>query len=284
MPCSSIIRKGGWKLRLNHAPQVNRLAKVMLYQLYHDDGSPADIGEAQNLADRNPMKRDQLLEELMAWMNELDAPMPYQNAQIKTLPGADQVPAVLKRQAKEDRIELHVETGKGKSRVVEAKLIYTTNGDDALRDSPHVEEWFEAPAEMQAGVASATAPPGMTHGVFYLRDQNGFLITSEPLPPLAGAGANPDAGSSMLKDGYAYEPGLWALVKLAAEAEKSAGHAGLDASALNRANQKARVLLESAPQPKGISNAIRALRKEIRALDIPEARLPVLNQFQSSKW
>ena len=32
MPSSSIIRKGGWKLRLNHAPEVNRLPRVMLYQ------------------------------------------------------------------------------------------------------------------------------------------------------------------------------------------------------------------------------------------------------------
>ncbi len=140
-----------------------------------------------------------LLAELKEWLAQYDAPLPYKNAQPvggARLPGADRVPDVLKRQSAGRRIEVLVETGEDKSKVIVAKLIYTTNGSELFWYKKVREEWFEAPAEISGGTVSAIAPPGMTHGVFYLR----------------------------------------------------------------------------------------ALRNAIKSLDVPEAKLPVMNQFVTKKW
>jgi arylsulfatase A-like enzyme len=96
MPSSSIIRRGGWKLRLNHTPELNRLPEIMLYKLYNEDGTFADVGEANNLADAEPELRETLLADLRVWLAKYHAPLPYKNAQQvggKRLAGAEQVPA-----------------------------------------------------------------------------------------------------------------------------------------------------------------------------------------------
>jgi arylsulfatase A-like enzyme len=282
MPSSSIIRKGGWKLRLNHAPELNRLPPIMLYKLYNDDGSPCDLGEADNLADAEPQRRDALLAELNAWLAKYDAPLPYRNSK-SSLPGADKVPAVIRRQTVKERVELHVETGAGKAKVVEARLVYTTNGSPLLQHKRQ-EEWFEVPAEINAGVASAAAPPGMTHGIFYLRDENGFLILSEPLAPYTGTGASSGIGVDLIQDGYAYRPGLLSLINLAVSAGKSAKATGQDVAALNGAIKSARAVVAKPVEEQSYALAMRALRREIKALDVPQAKRPVMNQFATEKW
>jgi hypothetical protein len=286
-PASSAIRKGGWKLRLNYAPELNGLPAVTLYKLYNDDGSVCDLGEENNLAESHPEKTKAMLAELKKWLAKHDAAMPYKNAQQvgkSKLPGADRVPAVLKRQSAGNRIEVLVETGANKSKVVEAKLIYTTNGSDLLWHKRQQEEWFEAPAEISGGTASAIAPPGMTHGVFYLRDKNGFLITSEPLPPFAGPRSNSSIGIELIQDSYAFRPGLLSLIDLAVSARETANRAGLNTVLLDQEIQTAKAVAKRQVEEKSYVLSMRTLRKAIRSLDVPQAKLPVMNQFGTEKW
>lgn len=287
MSASSVIRKGSWKLRLNHAPELNGLPAIMLHQLYNSDGSACDLVEAIDLAETHPEKTNAMLAELKEWLTKYDAAMPYKNAQQfgqSKLPGADRVPAVLKRKSAGNRLEVLVETGAGKSNVVEAKLIYTTNGSDLLWNTSKQEEWFEAPAEISGGTATAIAPPGMTHGVFYLRDANDFLVTSEPLPPFTGPSSNGSIGINLIQDGYAFRPGLLSLIELAVSAKADADVAGLDTAPLAQQIQSAQAVAKRPVEEKPYALAIRALRQAIKSLDLPQAKLPVLNQFVTEKW
>jgi len=177
------------------------------------------------------------------------------------------------------------ESSPGKAAVVEAKLLYTTNGSEFLRDKSFYEEWFEAPATIADGIATAIAPPGMTHGVFYLRDENNFLITSVALPPYSGEGANARyVGSEGLTDGYNYRPGLISLINTAVAVESDAKKTRQNVAALDAAIQAAQSVVQTPVEEKPYALAMRNLRKEIRVLDVPEAKLPVLNQFATEKW
>ncbi len=260
--------------------------RIQLYQLYHDDGSPNDLGESHNLAESQAKKRDELLDELNAWLAKYDAALPYKNAHTpdRSLPDNDQVPEVVRRSSDGDRLAVEVETGPGKAKIIDARLVYTTNGSDFLRDHKGYEEWLEAPATVEGGIARATAPPGMTHGVFYLRDEHGFLVNSEWVPPDAGPGGKPGTGTDLIEDGYAWRPGLVSLIQTGLAAGKNAQAAQLDTAALDAALQAARAVAAQPVKEKPYALAIRNLRREIRSLAVPEARLPVLNQFRTAKW
>lgn len=288
LPVSSVIRKGGWKLLLYHGEGMDRRRPtVQLFRLYDEDGSAKDLGETEDLADAHRGKRDELLAELKAWLKKYDAVLPYKNANTpgKFVPGSDRVPAIVKRHSEGDRVAVTVQTGDDKSRIVEAVLLYTTNGSDLLCERRSHEEWFETKAAIKEGCIEAVAPPGMTHGVFYLRDENGFLVTSEPIPPLGGQGADPSfRGSAGLKDGYAFRPGLASLINAGLSAETHAREAGLDTSGLRRTIRAAQTAVEKPVEEKLYATAMRDLRRQIRTLDVPEAKLSVLNQFSSEKW
>ena len=163
-------------------------------------------------------------------------------------------------------------------------MIYTTNGSDYLREHKGYEEWFEVPATVNGGTATATAPPGMTHGVFYLRDENGFLVSSEPIPAMSVKGY--DLGkqcSTFLEDGYAYRPDLVSLINCGIWAERNAEKMGQEIAALTKAIQ-AKAVVAQPVEEESYSIAMRNRRKEIRALDVPEAKLTVLNQFEAKEW
>ncbi|MEX2216381.1 MAG: sulfatase [Phycisphaeraceae bacterium] len=74
----SVIRKGDWKLHLYHEEwqldggrgKLDTNNAVELYNLIDD------IGERKNLANANKMKRDELLDDLLAWFKATDAPLP----------------------------------------------------------------------------------------------------------------------------------------------------------------------------------------------------------------
>ncbi len=74
----SVIRKGEWKLLMFHEEwsldggidKVNSNNSIELYNLKDD------IGEQNNLAEINPEKRDELLEELLQWQKDISAPVP----------------------------------------------------------------------------------------------------------------------------------------------------------------------------------------------------------------
>jgi arylsulfatase A-like enzyme len=74
----SVIRKGDWKLHLFHEEwqldggraRLDTNRAVELYNLRDD------VGERQDLATRNPAKRDELLGDLLAWFQRADALVP----------------------------------------------------------------------------------------------------------------------------------------------------------------------------------------------------------------
>jgi arylsulfatase A-like enzyme len=74
----SVIRKGDWKLMLFHEEwvldggraKISENNSVELYNLAKDQG------ERNNLCNKEIIKRDELLEELLQWIKETDAPIP----------------------------------------------------------------------------------------------------------------------------------------------------------------------------------------------------------------
>ncbi|MEQ8337581.1 MAG: sulfatase [Cyclobacteriaceae bacterium] len=74
----SVIRKGDWKLLLFYEEwvldggrdQITTNNAVELYNLSND------IGETNNLSNKEVEKRDELLDELLAWIDETGAPVP----------------------------------------------------------------------------------------------------------------------------------------------------------------------------------------------------------------
>ncbi|KPL09406.1 MAG: hypothetical protein AMS26_22915, partial [Bacteroides sp. SM23_62] len=74
----SVIRKGDWKLLMYHEEWVldggkDRIATNNSVELYHLSKDP---GEANNLCNVKIKKRDELLNELLAWQQEINAPVP----------------------------------------------------------------------------------------------------------------------------------------------------------------------------------------------------------------
>ena len=74
----SVIRKGDWKLHLYHEEWQldggrDRLATNNAVELYN---IADDIGERRNLVLGNTARRDELLNDLLAWMKSVNAPMP----------------------------------------------------------------------------------------------------------------------------------------------------------------------------------------------------------------
>jgi arylsulfatase A-like enzyme len=284
-PMASAIRKENWKLYLNIGPGVNPHPVIELFKLTNEDGSDCDVGEKNNLADAEPAKTAELLGELEAWLAEQNAAMPYKNPQFDgALEGKDQVASVASRGSDGGTVYVTVDTKGGKTPIESAILIYTTNGSDFLRMNTGSEEWFQAPALVKGNRIEAEAPPGMTHGVFYLRDANNFLITSESLPPVSEINYS-HKDSTYLKDAYFYKPGLISMIKCGESALTHAKQQALDVTALTTALQHATQTAATPVSEEPYAKAIREVRKEIRALKgIPEAELEALNYFPVTDW
>ncbi|QDU87845.1 Arylsulfatase [Pirellulimonas nuda] len=78
----SVVRRGDWKLHLYHEEWLldggrGRIAANNAVELYD---LSADIGERHNLANENPEKRDELLDDLLGWITQIDAPLPTARA------------------------------------------------------------------------------------------------------------------------------------------------------------------------------------------------------------
>jgi arylsulfatase A-like enzyme len=93
-----VIRKGDWKLHLFYEEWVldggrDKLAANHAVELYN---LKDDVGERRDLANSDTAKRDELLDDLLAWQKSVDAPIP-------TRPNPDYAPATgsgAKRRAK----------------------------------------------------------------------------------------------------------------------------------------------------------------------------------------
>ena len=266
----STVQRDGWKLLKNTGIHMNKAPEIQLFNLN------ADLSESQNQAAQHPELTKQLLADLNRWLEQYDAGVPYNNGAYKkgNLPGQGLVPAVTGRGSNGDQLWATFETA-GKAKVEEAFLLYTVNGD--LRSSD--EEWFRAPATLASGRVEALAVPGMTHGIFCLVDANNFLIYSEPVPTMQDIGLF-RALAFALEDGYAYKPGLVALIQCAESAQRHADQAGIDTSALKPALQKARTTNAKPLDEALYAQVIRKLRAEIRTLkNVPEAKLDSLNYY-----
>ena len=281
---SSALRKGDWKLVKHYGAWMGANAKegVHLFRLYGDDGALEDISEAVDVADQHPEVCASMLAELDALLEETGAPPPYRHTQATGATGelAAASPTVLELGSKEDRIWATFESDPDNAAVVEAQCVYTLNPKafDSTRGSR--EEWFAMPAQIGEGRVEALMPPGATHAAFIMVDANGYLVTSEPLPPVYEVGHNVH-DSEILKNGYAYKPGLSSLIKLGQKAQVSASGAGQAASALKAALGTARAQLAAETiQEEQICNAIRSLRAAIRdQKGTPEAKHPLINRF-----
>ena len=269
----STIRRGPWKLMKNTGSPMNSAPKVQLFQIYSHDGSNLDLGETQNVGNKYPDIKKQMLTDLDRWLSDHNAGVPYRNAAYKPggLPGQKNIPTVTQRGSEGDQLWATVETGKGKSKIVEAFLLYTTNPGKT-------EEWFRAPATVKNGRATAKALPGMTHAVFCLIDENNFLIHSEAVPGMMQYRLGQPI-SAVLEDGYAFRPGLVSLIEVARTAAKQLEKTGQSSKTILSALRFAETTLTKPVNSSGYTKAIHDLRKAVQSLDVPAARHPAMNWF-----
>ena len=284
---SVVMRKGDWKLVNNlgvgylgqHAG-VTLQSGVELFRLKHADGSMGDISESQNLAEQYPEKRNAMLAEMNAFMESCGVAMPYRNLRAATDAERAASPKVLELGSEQDRVWVTLESGAPQVAIVDAQLLYTLNPKPFDSTKGHREEWFSVPATIRPGRVDAVMPPGATHALFCMRDANGFLVTSEPVPSYQEA-ANGVKDSTIVQDGYAYKPGLYALIQLGKQAQVEASRAGLDVSPLKDSLAKAQAqYVTETIEEQPMCDAIRALRGAIRDLKgTPEAEHPLINRF-----
>jgi hypothetical protein len=166
--------KDGYKLIYNHIFERQR---VELYQLYDSSGNRVDWEETNDLSQKLPKLAESMKEELLGFLNDLDAGMTYLNptcTRVK-LPGVKEVPIVIDHQRTKRKVQLRFQE-RG-SKVTKAQVIYSLNG--ASSDS----EWFPLPAKVvrKKGEGSsnveATLPVGTTHYQFNLIDENRFMVS-----------------------------------------------------------------------------------------------------------
>jgi arylsulfatase A-like enzyme len=288
---AATIRKGDWKLvnnlgvgyRGKYGPELFRVGNRVGKSDEASGGSVGDLGETKNLADEHPEIRDAMLAELNAFLKTSGASMPYRNPAHASVTDEQRVsiPAVLELGSKEDRVWVSLEAGEGKAPIVEAQLLFTMNPKPFDTTRGYREEWLPAPATISKDRVEAVMPPGATHASFCMRDANGFYVTCEPLPDFQEVGWDVVKNSAMLKDGYAYKPGLFALIKLGKQAQAASVKAGLNTSALKAALAKAQAqYVAETIVEKPMCDAIRALRAAIRNQQgIPQAAHPLLNRF-----
>jgi arylsulfatase A-like enzyme len=76
----SVIRKGDWKLLMFHEEWVldggrEKMDTNNAIELFNLND---DMGEQHNIAQTETKKRDELLDQLMAWQTQMNAPIPQQ--------------------------------------------------------------------------------------------------------------------------------------------------------------------------------------------------------------
>ena len=273
----STIRRGPWKLMKNTGGSLNTAPEIQLFRLYDEDDSSNDLSETKDLASEHPEITKQMLADLNRWLKDHSAGVPYKNSAYKpgNLPGQRNVPKVVRRGVEGAKLSVRVE--EGKSRIVDAFLLYTTNPGKG-------EEWFRADARIDGDRIDAEAPPGMTHGAFCLIDENNFLITSEPIPSMQKLRLGQPV-SEVLTNGFAYRPGLLSLINTAMTAREQATQTDQNFAALQQAIDAAEKTARQPVDKKSYAEAISSLRRQIRALRVPTARHRALNWYpRRSEW
>ncbi len=275
---SSAIRKGDWKLVHSYGAwgKPDDKKATQLFRLYQD-GEPKDLGETQDLSLQFPELTNQLLAELEEQLAAANAPSPHQNITGKFIDPAQraQVPAILEFGSEKDQVWVTIESGADKAKIAEAQLLYTLNPPQMDTLKGHREEWLPAAATIQNGRVEATMPPGAAYAAFSMIDSNGFLITSEPMPAVTDVGHHV-LDSTLLANGFAFRPGLYALIQLGKQAASSC----TDASQLLTAIHAAEVTYSAQDlSDEAYCDVIRKLRRAIRNTDAPQSKHPLINRF-----
>jgi len=91
-------------------------------------------------------------------------------------------------------------------------------------------------------------------------------------------------GSEFIENVYGYRPGLISLIKTGLSAMEHANQSGQDTATLSEAIEAAEAVAQTPFDEKSYARSMSSLRHAIQSLDVPEATLPVLNQFKMKKW
>ena len=287
-----VMRKGDWKLINNLGigyagkwSQVENKKAVELFRIRKEDQNQDDLGEQKNLAAQFPGIRNSMLQELNNFLKKAGVSMPYRNinSSLVTKEEKSAYPKIVQLGSENNRIWVTFETGENKANIKEAHLLYTLNPKEFDKTRGHREEWLQAPAKIGNGRCESIMPPGATHAIFCMRDANGFLITSEPLPDFQKIPYATTQDSTFLKNGYAYKPGLFSLIKLGEKAQSVGEKKKVNISALKKSLSIANEQYDSEKiVVKQLSNAIRSLRSEIRKLNtVPQSKQFTINRFPS---
>lgn len=273
---SAVIRKGGWKLIKNFGAGMGNRTDAELFQIYNEDGSVNDLSEANNLATQDPERAKAMLAELTAFLETADVELPYRNLPAASAEEKEKAPKVQAIGSEADTVWAEFET-EGKHELVDALFLYTLNPKLLDATKGQREEWFSIPVEIVDGRVEAIMPPGATHGTFVLRDSENFMIRSEPMPTYREKG-NQFKGSNLLANGYAYKPGLFALIQYGKKAATSAGE-GKSKNLNDTLKQAEKIYAMEKASDEEYCDVIRQLRRQIIDLGVEESKAEVLDRF-----
>ena len=176
----SSIRVGDYKLVRNynhaHEPAGTPLELYRLYTTVDDRQSRGDIEEQENLAESDPQRARAMNARLTEILEEMQASYPYNNPAFRGagLTGK-RVPVVTSHEQVGEAV--HFTFRSQGAAVVRAQLLYTTNGNQQY------EEWFRTTASLGPGhTITAHLPPGTTHYVLNVIDDNNFLVSYPDMP------------------------------------------------------------------------------------------------------
>ena len=176
----STIRIGDYKLVRNynhvHDPCAVPLELYRLYETENGRQVRVDIEEAHNLVKSDPQRAQSMDARLIQALEEMKASYPYNNPAFRGVgPKGKIVPTVSSHHQDGRKVTFTFQQRGAK--VIRANLIYTENGNGRN------EEWFRHPAKL-AGDNNIIAelPPGITHYIINLIDENNFLVSYPDVP------------------------------------------------------------------------------------------------------
>jgi len=177
---ATTLLKDGWKLYKNYDYLWNStngtlgpLQAYSLYQLYDSNGDPVDVGEMTDLIDTQSAVADELIPELEAWIEEVDARPTYENPERADMPLSELSPKILV--AGNDETMAWVTWNTDRAEVKYLDLLYCKNPSGTSS-----EEWFKIPVPFthSKGWAEVEIPDGAQSYLFNLIDENSFFVSS----------------------------------------------------------------------------------------------------------
>lgn len=174
----STIRVSDYKLIRNYDFKNNsKTPEFELYRLYDSSkGKRVDIEEVNNLANSEPKKVFEMNNKLTEMLTEMEASYPSYNPHYNNdLEYKEFVPSIISFSKTNNEVTyVYKENG---AKVVQANLIYTTNGGHRY------EEWFKKKGNIDTnGNITITLPKGTTHYLLNIIDEHNFLVSYPEIP------------------------------------------------------------------------------------------------------